>query len=99
MHHEVDVLSKSIPQWLHEFPCFQYALLIFLTRTLQVLMNDTSCDIMSRDKWKMTPLHMAAEQSNVDVLKLLLRKNVDCSIRNSSGRIPLHLAAEKGYDM
>ena len=72
---------------------------LLLVRTVQVLMNDTSCDIMSQDNWKMTPLHMAAEQNNIDTLKLLLRKNVDLNIRNSSGRTPLHLAAAKGYGM
>ena len=61
-------------------------------------MKNSMCDFMSEDNQKMTPLHMAAEQSNVDVLKLLLEMNVDCNIGNSSGRTPLHLAAEKGYE-
>ena len=74
-----------------------YALLL-LVRTVQVLMNNENCDIMTEDNQKMTPLHMAAEQTNVDVLKLLLEKNVDCNIGNSSGRTPLHLAATVGYE-
>ena len=56
------------------------------------------CDLMSEDSQKMTPLHMAAEQSNVNILKLLLVKCVDCNIGNSSGRTPLHLAATMGYE-
>lgn len=55
------------------------------------------CDLMSEDNQKMTPLHMAAEQNNEDVLKLLMEKSVDCNIGNSSGQTPLHLAAT-GYE-
>ena len=53
---------------------------------------------MSEDNQKMTPLHLAAEQSNVDVLKLLLEKCAECNIGNGSGRTPLHLAATVGYE-
>ena len=53
---------------------------------------------MSEDDQKMTPLHLAAEQSNVDVLKLLLEKCAECNIGNDSGRTPLHLAATVGYE-
>ena len=56
------------------------------------------CDFMSEDDQKMTPLHMAAEQNNVDVLKLLLEQSVDCNIGNVSGKTPLHLAAIMGYE-
>ena len=69
-----------------------------MVRTVQVLMNNENCDSMAEDNQKMTPLHMAAEQSNVDVLKLLLEKNMDCNIGNSSGRTPLHLAVTMGYE-
>ena len=61
-------------------------------------MNNSMCDFMSEDSQKMTPLHMAAEQSNVDILNFLLEKNVDFNIGNSSGRTPLHLAATMGYE-
>ena len=61
-------------------------------------MKTGKCDIMPQDNWKMTPLHLAAEQSNSDVLNLLLRKDVKCNSGNKSGRTPLHLAAAKGCD-
>ena len=70
----------------------------FFIRAVQVLMDDTNCDILSQDNERMTPLHMAAEQNMVDVLKLVLKKCVDCNIGNSTGKTPLHLAAEKGYE-
>ena len=70
----------------------------FFNRAVQVLMDDTNCDILSPDNEGMTPLHMAAEQSIADVLKLLLNKNVNCNIGSSTGKTPLHLAAEKGYE-
>ena len=61
-------------------------------------MNNENCDLMSEDNQQMTPLHMAAEQSNVNILKLLLEKYVDCNIGNISGRTPLHFAATVGYE-
>lgn len=61
-------------------------------------MKSDKCDVMCQDERKMTPLHLAAEQKNVDVLKLLLKKNVNCNIGNSTEKTPLHLAAEKGYE-
>ena len=62
-------------------------------------MRTDKCDIMPQDKCKMTPLHLAAEQSNSGVLNLLLSKGVNCNTGNVSGRTPLHLAAAKGCDM
>ena len=61
-------------------------------------MKSDECEVMCQDERKMTALHMAAEQKNGDVLKLLLKKDVNCNIGNSTGKIPLHLAAEKGYE-
>ena len=53
---------------------------------------------MCQDEKKTTALHMAAEQKNEGILKLLLKKDVNCNIENSTGKTPLHLAAEKGYE-
>ena len=61
-------------------------------------MIDNKCDVTIQDKWKMTPLHLAAEQENVDILKLLVSKVVDCNIGDYIGRTPLHHAAARGYD-
>ena len=59
--------------------------------------NENHCNIMCQDEWEITPLHMAAKQNNVNVLNLLLKRNVDCNTVNSIGRTPLHLAAAMGY--
>ena len=61
-------------------------------------MKSDECEVMCQDERKTTALHMAAEQKNGDVLKLLLKEDVNCNIGNSTGKTPLHLAAEKGYE-
>jgi ankyrin repeat protein len=43
-------------------------------------------------------LHWAAYWGNIDVVKLLLERNVDPNIKNKFGRTPLHMAAFWGHD-
>ena len=66
-------------------------------RAVQVLIDNKKCGVTIQDKWKKTPLHAAAEQKNVNILKLVVRKVVDCNISDYIGRTPLHLATAMGY--
>jgi ankyrin repeat protein len=44
-----------------------------------------------------SPLHIAAENGDDDIVKALLRKGARSNITNKEGQSPLHLASQKGY--
>lgn len=44
-----------------------------------------------------SPLHLAAQNNNVDVCEVLLRGGISKDARNKVDRTPLHLAAFEGY--
>ena len=62
------------------------------------LVTDHGCDIMVRDSYGCTPLHIAARSGREEVVRGLVTEYkcpVDCA--SSDGRTPLHLAAKKGH--
>jgi len=48
------------------------------------------------DIWHYTPLHHAAEQGNIALIKVLLDNGADREIKDDKGRTPLKIAEEKG---
>jgi ankyrin repeat protein len=44
-----------------------------------------------------TPLHIACERNNEDIVEFLLQKGFDRNDRDKDGRTPLHIAAMKGH--
>jgi ankyrin repeat protein len=46
------------------------------------------------DGW--TPLHVAVEQGNADIVRILVEHGADATIQANDGRTPLHMAAETG---
>jgi ankyrin repeat protein len=53
-------------------------------------------DINAKDKYGQTALMIAAENSNVDTIKLLLDHNVDINAIRNNGKTALVIAADKG---
>lgn len=49
------------------------------------------------DKTRNSPLHVASDLGNNDVVERLLRGGADLAGKNAVGQIPLHLAAGKGH--
>jgi len=43
------------------------------------------------------PLHWAAENGHVDVMRLLLEKGANVNVQEEDGKTPLYLAAHVGY--
>lgn len=50
-------------------------------------------------KYGWTPLHLAVQSKRTDVVRLLLVKGADKSIRNKDGNTPLHLCLYSGRDI
>src|SRR3989338_385268 len=53
-------------------------------------------DINSRDKKQQTVLHLAACNDNLELVKLLLRKDADANVQDRNGWTPPHIAAAAG---
>jgi ankyrin repeat protein len=46
---------------------------------------------------RITPLHLAAQQGNIDIIILLLENGADISLRTDMGMTASDLAFEKGF--
>lgn len=44
-----------------------------------------------------TPLHLAAENGNIEIIILLLEKGADVNVRMEGGKLPCTLAHDKGF--
>lgn len=68
-----------------------------MTMCLEVLLDTKNVDINAKTCTKskeMTALHIAADESNLDCVNLLLTKGADVRATNNRGASPLHLAAK-----
>jgi ankyrin repeat protein len=61
------------------------------------LLAQTDVDINSRDGSSKTPLHAAAEEGRLNVVKFLVENGADKGAKNNEDRTPLHFAAENGH--
>ena len=61
-----------------------------------LLAYDAERDATNSDSTSRTALHVAAPNSELEIVQLLLEAGVDQNVADSSGRTVLHLAAEQG---
>jgi len=52
--------------------------------------------VNSRDKTQQTPLHVACYADNLEMVRLLLRKDAEVNVHDKNGWTPLHCAASAG---
>ncbi len=53
-------------------------------------------DVNARDKFRKTPLHLAAEKGNTELAAVLIRRGADVNARDNLQQTPLHVAALLG---
>ena len=64
---------------------------------LQDLIDHFSCDLMKGNASKNTPLHSAANKNQIEVVKFLCERSVECVfLKNSLGQTPLQVAEKSG---
>ena len=59
---------------------------------VKLLMNANELDINAADNYKNTALHIACEEGNPEVVKLLLNAGADRSMQNKEEKTPVDLA-------
>ena len=64
--------------------------------TAFLLRNGADVNLYNRDT-RETPLHVAARNGRELIIKMLLKYGANPNCPNSSGCLPLHLAAAEGY--
>ena len=61
---------------------------------VQLLVEEYECNIMCRNYKQQTPLHYAAKNDQLAVIKYLVNANKSvCESRDINGRQPLHIAS------
>ncbi|PIK52520.1 hypothetical protein BSL78_10618 [Apostichopus japonicus] len=60
-------------------------------------LNGNILDVNATNHQKMTPLHQAVANRNLDTVKILLCHGADCNIQDIRGHSPLHAAAASGF--
>lgn len=66
---------------------------------IKILQNSRLVNINSPlNNFDWTPLHLAAYQGNVELVKFLLQEGADAMVLNRSGYTPLMLAESKSCD-
>lgn len=65
--------------------------------TANMLISDTSVDVVSSDCTGKTPAHYAARNGHSHVMRLLRVRNPDLDLKDHLGKTPFHYAAENGH--
>jgi ankyrin repeat protein len=60
------------------------------------ILIDNGADVNAYSNLGKTPLHFAAMNNHVNLLKLLVASHADIKIRDDAHCVPLHLACKKG---
>ncbi|KAF8632601.1 hypothetical protein AX15_001806 [Amanita polypyramis BW_CC] len=63
-----------------------------------LLEKDPDLDPNARDEFKYTPLHLAADRGNLDIVNLLLEKGADVSLKDPDDLTALELADVAGHE-
>ena len=59
---------------------------------VKILMASNELDVNSVDSYKNTPLHIACEEGNPEVVKMLLNAGANRSMQNKDEKTPVELA-------
>jgi len=59
---------------------------------------DAGADVDIQDRDGDTPLHVACNKGNEEIVKLLLLRGANPNVHETDGDTPLHIACEKGYE-
>ncbi|KAK8870427.1 hypothetical protein M9Y10_008309 [Tritrichomonas musculus] len=88
-------LDFGVPDWRGRHP-IHYAAEFDQLECLKFLVETKNVNINAQDKFGMTPLHVACEKGNVDILNYLLDHNAEI-LTDCLGRNPVEVATAKSH--
>lgn len=77
--------------------CLHLAIECGAVEIVSLLLEQPKINLKARNIKGNTPTHIAAENGNLDILKLLIDKDVNIEAENNNECTPLHLAAKNGH--
>ena len=66
-------------------------------KVVEYLVGELKCDVNSKDDQDITPLHNAAQEGHLEIVRYLVEKKAEIVCYDTSGNTPLHLAARKNH--
>lgn len=60
--------------------------------------DDTGADVNSQVNDGATPLYEACKNGHGEIVELLLSQKADANKPTKAGLLPIHIAAQRGYD-
>jgi acyl-CoA-binding protein len=67
-------------------------------KVLQILDNPEGCEINMRNDAGLTPLHFAVDRGNAELVKILLDRKADQTLKDNDDQTPLEIAKICEYD-
>jgi ankyrin repeat protein len=90
-----EVNAIDAPELQHPYRWNALHLAVFTSRTgAAKLLIDKGADACAGDAWGVTPLHYAAANGEVELVKAMLAARFDRAVTDKRGRTPLDLARE-----
>ena len=66
-------------------------------KVVEYLVGELKCDVNSKNNQDITPLHNAAKEGHLEIVRYLVEKKAEIVCYDTSGNTPLHLAARKNH--
>ena len=67
--------------------------------TIQKLIEAKKCNVNEEDDHRTRPVHVAASQNEVNILKLLVKNGARVDVEDDFKQTPLSLAIKNGHDV
>ncbi|KAJ3763058.1 ankyrin repeat-containing domain protein [Lentinula raphanica] len=93
----VSVSSMAAPETASDNTLHDLAIAGDLNKLETLVSLDPDVDLNALDEFGYTSLHLACDRGSVDIVRFLVSKGVDTSIKDPDGMTPLELAQTAGH--
>lgn len=64
--------------------------------SMKCLLSNENADVQEKDNFWQTPLHLAADNDDYEIIQLLMERKSNPNFKNMRGQTPIHLVAHHG---